>query len=187
MKKMRSILKKAALVTFTLAIGLAAFPLLGVSAATSDGPAVPPASQTLVQTDHPRLERAWKLEQTRYGREGNLLAKADGFIAKVQTLLDKATQKGWDVSAVQAALNAFSSVIPAAEAAHEPGAAIILAHSGFDANGKVTDAAKALETVKALQQVLKDTRTAMNGTGRALREAIREFRQAHKNGGTTTP
>ncbi len=89
MKMFRSTLKKAALVTLTLAIGLAAFPLLGASAAAPVSPAAPPAGQSLVQTNHPRLEWAWQQEQTRYGREGKLLAKADGFIARVQTLLTK--------------------------------------------------------------------------------------------------
>jgi hypothetical protein len=181
MKKISSILKKATFVTLVLAMGLAAFPLLGASAA----PAVPPAGQSLSQADHPRLEQAWQREQNRYNRQGALLSRADAFIARVQALLNKAAQKGWDVSAVQSALNAFSSVIPAVEAAHEPGAAIIRTHSGFDANGKVTDPAKALETVGALRQVLKDTRTALGGTGKALREAVRAFRQAHQ--GTVTP
>jgi hypothetical protein len=44
----------------------------------------------------------------------------------------------------------------------------------------VQDREKAVETMKALQQVLKDTRTAMNGTGRALWQAIRQWRQEHR-------
>ncbi|MDP2994951.1 MAG: hypothetical protein Q8N46_07500 [Anaerolineales bacterium] len=94
--------------------------------------------------------------------------------------MDKANQKGWDTSTFQAALNAFAAVIPAAQSAHDPGAAIIASHNGFDADGKVTDRAAAFKTVKALSQVLKDTRTAMNGTGQALREAVKAFRDAHR-------
>ncbi len=185
MIKISALLTKVVLVTVVLALGLAAFPLSGVAAAGIKEPANPPAAQP--KPDYPRLERLWQREQALYEREGNLLAKADGFIAKVQTLLDRASQKGWDVSAVQAALEAFSSAIPAAEAAHAPGEAIIRTHSGFNANGEVTDPEKAVTTVKALAQVLKDTRIAMNGTGKALWQAIRDLRQTHRAPGTVTP
>ncbi len=131
------------------------------------------------QPDNSRLEKVWAREQAIYQREGNRLANASNFIARVQTLIDKANQKGWDTSSVQAALNALSAVIPAVQAAHDPGAAIIASHAGFDANGKVTDRTTAIATAKSLAQVLKDTRIAMNGTGKALRAAIRAFRDAH--------
>ena len=183
MKKMNTLLKKFALVTLVLAIGLAVFPLSGVSAAGLNAPANPPVSQP----GNLLLERVWIRLQLRYEREGNLLTKADAFIANAQALIEKAAQKGWDTSAVQAALDAFSAVIPAAQTAHDRGTAIVNGHAGFDANGKVTDRATAIATTKALAQVLKDTRTAMDGTGRALRQAVRAFRQAHRNAGSPTP
>ena len=130
--------------------------------------------------DYQRLEQIWARAQTAYQRQGDRLAKADEFLTKAQFLIDKANQKGWDTSAIKAALNAFTAVIPAAQAAHIPGAAIIASQNGFDADGKVTDCSAAVETVKALGQVLKDTRAAMNGTGQALREAVKAFRDAHR-------
>jgi hypothetical protein len=183
MFKITALFKKMFLVIPILAIGLASFPLTGVSAESLKEPTTPLASQP----DNSRLERVWAREQSVYQREGNLLANATGFIAKGQALINKANQKGWDTSAIQAALNAFSAVIPAAQAAHDKGSAILTNHAGFDANSKVTDRATAIATVKSLSQVLKDTRTAMNGTGKALREAVRAFRQAHRNTVTPTP
>ena len=171
-----ALFKKITLVALVLAIGLAALPFGGASAASSNDQATPPATQPLGSV---RLEQVWVREQATYQREGNRLANASTFIAKVQALIDKAKEKGWDTSAVQAALNAFVAVIPAAQAAHAPGAAIISSHAGFDVAGKVTDRTTALQTTKSLAQVLKDTRTAMNGTGKALRQAIRAFRDAH--------
>jgi hypothetical protein len=103
----------------------------------------------------------------------------------VQTLIDKASAKGFDTSAIQAALNALSAVIPAVQVAHAPGAAIITSHAGFDATGKVTDRTTAIATAKSLAQVLKDTRTAMNGTWKALHEAVKALRQAHPKPATT--
>ncbi|MCX6037854.1 MAG: hypothetical protein NTW99_08165 [Chloroflexi bacterium] len=130
--------------------------------------------------DYQRLEQIWARAQTAYQRQGDRLVKADEFLTKAQPLINKANQKGWDTSAVKAALNAFTAIIPAAQAAHIPGAAIIASQNGFDADGKVTDRSAAVETVKALGQVLKDTRAAMNGTGQALREAVKAFRDAHR-------
>jgi hypothetical protein len=167
------LLKKSALVTLVLAIGLAALPATSASAAGPQVPANPPGNGV-------RIERAWARAERIFQRQGYLLAKTSDFIARAQTLIDKAKQKGWDTSAIQTALNAFASVIPAAQAAHDPGTAIIASHNGFDANGVMTDRTTAIATVKALGQVLKQTRLAMDGTGKALHEAIKTFRDAHK-------
>jgi hypothetical protein len=176
MSKLIPSLKKIALVALVLAIGLASFPLLGASAASLDATAAPAAATP----DNTRLELNWARAQAAYNRQGDRLGMADKFEARIQSLIDKATAKGWDTSAVQAAFDAFTAILPAAQAAHDPGAAIIASHTGFDASGTVTDRPAAVETLKALNQVLKNTRTAMNGTGLALRAAIRAFRDAHQ-------
>jgi hypothetical protein len=172
MLKLSALFKKIIPVVLVLAIASATFPLAGASAAGLTG-------QAVVQPDNTRLENIWVREQARYQIESNRLANASTFISKVQSLLDKATAKGWNVSSVQAALDALSAVIPAVQAAHDPGAAIIASHAGFDASGKVTDRTTAIATVKALAKVLKDTRTAMNGTLKSLHIAVKTFRQAH--------
>jgi hypothetical protein len=175
--------RKIVLFVVITALGLAVLPVTGAAAAGLNDPAVlPPAGQQ----EYPRIERIWDREQKRYDRQGALLDKAVTLVTRVQALLDKAAQKGLDVSAIQAALDAFQQAIPAAQAAHEPGAVIIRTHSGFNANGEVQDRDKALETIRALQQVLKDTRIAMDGTGWALWQAIREWRQEHRGAATPT-
>ena len=186
MSKFTAHFKKITLAVLVFAIGLAAIPAVGASAAGLPSHSTPPANQPGTSG----LEQAWALLQASYQREGARLGKANVFIGKVQSLIDKASQKGWDTSAVQAALDAFTAVIPAAQTAHDPGAAIISSHNGFDASGKVTDGATAIKTGKALAQVLKDTRTAMNSTGKALHEAVQAFRDAHHPGQgnpSTTP
>jgi hypothetical protein len=153
-------LKKTVLAALVLAAGLAAIPSSAASAAGFQDE-LPPSENRPVNTE--RLERIWAREQALYQRHTNRLAKAGEFISRAQSLIDKAAGKGWDTSAVQAALDAFATVIPAAQAAHDPGQAIITEHAGFDPNGAVTDRAAAVETVRALGQVLKNTRLAMNG------------------------
>jgi hypothetical protein len=183
MIKKTALFKKFALAALALAIVLAAFPFAGASAAGLNG-------QANVQPDNTRLENIWARQQATYQRQGNRLENASSFIAKVQTLINKANAKGWDTSAVQAALNALTAVFPAVQAAHAPGAAIIASHAGFDASGKVTERATAIATVKSLAQVIQNTRIAMNGTWRALRDAIQAFRKAHPRSAispSTTP
>ena len=172
MLKITSVLKKVSLMGLVLALGLAIFPITGASAAgLNDQAAVRPANF--------RLEKLWAREQFVYQREGAFLTNASTLIGKVQTLIDTANSKGWDTSSVQSALDALSAVIPAVQAAHDPGESIIASHTGFDTNGTVTDRTTAIATVKSLGQVLKDTRTAMNGTGKALHDAVKAFREAH--------
>lgn len=170
-------LKKTVLAVLVLAAGLAAIPS-SIASAAGLKDELPPAENSLVKNE--RLERIWQREQALYQRHTNRLARADEFISRAQALIDKAAGKGWDTTAVQAALDAFASVIPAAQAAHDPGQAIITSHAGFDTDGAVIDRAAAVETVQALGQVLKNTRLAMNGTGQALRVAVRAFREAHR-------
>ena len=186
MSKLIPFFKKFVFAALALAIGLAVLPVSSVFAADIQDQTTPPNDQT---ASYPLVEHAWSRLQIAYDRESNRLATVNGFLSKAQSLIDKAAQKGWDTSVVQAALNAFASVIPAAQAAHEPGAAIIASHSGFDATGKVTDRVAAAETVKALALVLKNTHAAMNGTGLALRDAVKAFREAHKPSqvSTSTP
>jgi hypothetical protein len=172
---------KIALAVLVSAVALASIPLAGVSAAGMQEETTPPTDRPGVNL---RLERVWGRMQITYERQGDRLAAAENAITRVQTLIDKANEKGWDTSSLQVALDAFAAVIPAAHAAHEPGAAIIAAHNGFDSQGKVTDRLDAVQTINALHQVLKDTRLAMDGTGRALREAVRVFRNAHRPAST---
>lgn len=183
MSKTTSLLTKFVLAVLVLGLGLSALPVSGVGASAGLADESNPPSTDRLSSE--RLEQAWARLQTAYARQGERLDKADEFIARVQTLIEKVSAKGWDTSAVQAALDAFAAAIPAAQAAHEPGAAIIASHAGFDESGKVTDRAAAIETVKALGQVLKDTHTARNGTGEALRDAIRAMFEAH--GGSESP
>jgi hypothetical protein len=182
MSKLIPFFKKFALAALVLAIGLAALPASSASAAGLQDETTPPANVVVPvpARDNARLERIWARAQAAYQRQDDRLARADEFITKAQSLIDKANQKGWDTSAVQAALDALAAVIPAVKAAHDPGAAIIASHNGFSADGKVTDRAAAIETAKALVQVLKNTHAAMNGTGQALREAVKAFRDAHR-------
>jgi hypothetical protein len=107
------------------------------------------------------------------------MGRTDEFVEKVQKLIDRAKENGKDVSAVQAALDAFKAAVKDAQPTYESIKGIINSHQGFDTNGKVTDPEKAAETVKAMHEKFKEIRDAMNGTGKALHQAIKAFREAN--------
>ena len=107
------------------------------------------------------------------------MERTDQFVAKVQKLIDRAKANGKDVSEVQAALDAFKSAASRARPIYESIKGIINSHQGFDSSGKVTDPEKAKETVKAMHEKFKEIRAAMNGTGKALHQAIKAFREAN--------
>jgi len=155
-------------------LAMAAMPVVSVSAA---GEFDPPAPDRPVSNE--RLERVWARQLRIYERIGNHFERADAFVERIQNLIDRAEENGKDASAVQAALDAFEAAIQEAHPIYESANGIINSHQGFDDDGKVTDPEQARETVQALRGKFEEIRDAMNGTGRALREAIKAFRQAN--------
>lgn len=169
---MKSIFKNTLLIALVAALAVASLPLVSVSAAGEDEPPAPQG-----QVSNERLEKVWARQLRLYEKLGNGFDKSDAFVAKVQELIDKAGTNGKDVSAVQAALDAFEAALKDAHPVYESGKGIVNSHHGFDKDGKVTDLEKAKETVKEMGGKLKEIKDAMDGTGRALREAIRDFRE----------
>ena len=173
---MKLFFKKTMLFALTAALVVAAMPFVSVLAAGANDPTPPPPDR---QITNQKLEKAWARQLQIYERIGNHFDRVDALIERVQNLIDKAKRNGKDVSAVQAALDAFESAVKEAHPIYESGKGIVNSHQGFDENGKVTDPEKAKETVKAMHDKLQGIKAAMNGTGRALREAIKAYREAN--------
>ena len=158
------------LLALLAALGLAVLPFVSASAAGDYDPPVPQG-----QVTSERLERVWARQLRIYERMGH----TEEFIERFQKLIDRAKENGKDVSKVQSALDAFKSAAKDAQPVYESIKGIINSHPGFDNDGKVTDPEKAKETVKAMHEKFKEIRGIMNGTGKALRQAIRDFRQVN--------
>jgi phosphoserine phosphatase len=163
------------LLALIAALGMAALPFVSASAAGKYDPPVPPQGQTSSE----RLERIWARQLRIYERIGNAFEREDAFMEKAQRLIERAKENGKDVSAVQAALDAFEAAVKDAHPIYESAKGIVNSHQGFDSTGKVADPAKAQDTVKAMREKLQNIKAAMNGSGRALREAIRAFREVN--------
>ena len=163
--------KKTILSALVAVLVMGSFPFVSGSAAGLDDP-TPPAQ---TQITNERLEKIWARQLRLYNRMGH----TDELIARIQRLIDRAKTNGKDISAVQAALDAFSAAVKDAHPIYENMKGIINSHQGFDDNGKVTDPVKARETVKGMHGKVQEIKTVMNGTGKALRQAIKAFRQAN--------
>ena len=115
-----------------------------------------------------------------YERLGNGFDGLDAQIAKFQERIDKAASKGKDVTALQSALDAFEAASKTAQPIYDSLESIVNSHAGFDADGKVTDAEQAKSTLQEMGAKLKEVKSSMDGTGKALREAFKAFREANK-------
>jgi len=170
---MKTLFKKTVLFALIAALGLASMPFITAAAAGEYDPTPPPAERGKISND--RLERVWARQFRIYERMG----RTDEFIERVQKLINRAKANGKDVTALQAALDAFRTAAKDTQPIYDSIKGIINSHQGFDGNGKVTDPEKAKETVEALHEKFKEIRETMNGTGKALHEAIKAFRQAN--------
>ena len=166
-------------------LSIAGMMLAGVIAATPTSaalaaPATPPAPQgQLDQSVTTRLEQAYQREQTWLSQQANNLNRLNNVVDKVQEFITTQQGKGKDVTALQAALTTFKSQIAAAQSAHSTAANVLSTHTGFDANGKVTDKAQARQTVLDARQSLRDARTTIRQAVNDLHRAIRGWRQAN--------
>lgn len=169
--------KNILLAAMVLALVAAVLPWTSVFAAPAADPSTPPADGEKSNT---RLESLWTREQNAVERMGKVIDRSDTMTEKVQTWIDKARGNGKDVTALQAALDAYKQAIQEAGPMYEQAQSIVSEHAGFDADGKVTDREQAIQTLKELGTQLKDLREQVGTPGKALREAIKAFREAHK-------
>ena len=166
---MKLFFKKSILLAIVVVLAVASWPIVSVSASGQNDP-IPQG-----QIPNERLEKIWARQLHRYKR----LGRTDEFIARVQRLLDRAKANGKDASTVQAALDAFTAQWKQASPIYEGMQGIVSSHQGFDSNGNVTDSEKAKQTALAMREKFQEIKTVMNGTGKALREAIKSYRQAN--------
>ena len=163
--------KKILLIALVAALSLAALPTNAYAVGLNEG-TNPPERPELTEE---RLETIWQKELAAYER----LGRAEKITERIQTLIEKANERGLDTAAVQAALDAFNAAAKDAHPLYESMKGIINSHQGFDADGKVTDMDKAKETVKKMGASLREIREITGESGKALREAIKAFREAN--------
>ena len=179
MLKITSIFRRTVLLALVAALTLTALPVTSVHASGPGDPTDPPADETR-QVSNERLEQAWVRLQRIYERQGRILKRADEVVERIQSLIDRMNENGKDTAALQAALDTYAKALKDAHPIYESAKGILNSHQGFDADGKVTDREKAIETLKDLRDKLWEIRHIVGEPGKALREAVKAFRDANR-------
>jgi Spy/CpxP family protein refolding chaperone len=167
---MKILFRKTILFALVAALCVAALPFVSASAAGEYDPADPQR-----QIPDERLERIWARQLRIYERMG----WADEFAEKTQEFIDRARENGKDVSAVQSALDAFESALKEAQPVYQNITGLVDSHQGFDEAGKVTDSEQARQTIDAMREKFQEIKDVMDGTRKALHQAIEAFREAN--------
>ena len=167
-------IKKGLIIFVLLAIGLAALPVTNAYATGSAQENTPP-QKSLAELRTERLERIWAQQQRTYGRISKLF---DGSLeTRFQAMIDKAQERGLDVTVLEDALANFQAAVKDAHPIYESGKGIINSQQGFDNDGKVTDIEKARETVQTMSEKLREIKDVFGGSLKNLREVFRQFRE----------
>jgi len=169
---MTNIFNKLILAVLTAALVFAAFPVTSAYAQDENPPKA--------ELTNEKLEQVWARQLANYEKLGKGFTDTDAQIAKFQERIDNATANGKDVTALQAALDAFAAALKSGKPTYDSMGAIVGSHPGFDTSGKVTDIVQAKATVQEFRTKMQELQSAMNGTGKALREALKAFREANK-------
>jgi hypothetical protein len=175
--KSMMLFKKMILAALAFALALAAFPLTGVSAVGQADP-LPPAQEKAPHNG--RLERIWARMNRRYERLGKFFDKSDKLADRANKMIARLKEAGESTTELEAALAAYEAAVTQAQPIYASGKDIVTSHRGFGANGKVTDANQAKETLKQLGTKLGDTHDAMDGTARELIRLMKSIRKEHK-------
>ncbi|MDD1748990.1 MAG: hypothetical protein LUO89_03845, partial [Methanothrix sp.] len=135
----------------------AAFIVPTTAFAASDTQAVQGTAQA--PADHPALTKAFQAEQAFLSRQATHLDNTAAILTKIQNLITQAKGRILDTGALESALTAFQGRVSSARAAHDTASGILSTHAGFNADGSVTNAAEARQTVLDARQSLQSAAT----------------------------
>ena len=170
----RKILSTIVLAGLLVAGFTLAFPSGKVAASALVQEPQPPADAAKIP-DPVQLEKAFQRELDLLKGQADRLTKLNERAVKFGERITKLKDEGKDVTALEVALADYKSNISDARSQHEKAAQILNTHAGFDANGKVTDAAKAAETIKDAGKIMRGIHVELRSIVRDLLQAMRKF------------
>jgi hypothetical protein len=180
-----------------IVVGFAALLLatLGVGVSQpSDALAAPPVPKAKAETviykgghdkgGHAHMGKLLVREQDVLKLEAASLAKANAVVGTTQGYIKDQSDR--DTSKLQAALDVFKLDIAAAQGKYDAAKSRLDSHSGFDADGNVTDAALARETLRLVGQDERRCHQLIKQGSVRLRAALKEYRAENKLDTNTT-
>ncbi len=127
-----------------------------------------------------RIDLGLKSEQARLAVEQKRLDQANALVGKAQDRINALKGQGKDTSALETALSSFKNALGSAQTSLNSAKSTLDAHTGFDANGNVTDEAQARATLQAAgnseQQFRQTVRQALSD----VRKALQQYRADNK-------
>ncbi|MFN8595999.1 MAG: hypothetical protein U0559_07430 [Anaerolineae bacterium] len=126
------------------------------------------------------LENLLKREQIVLNNQQERLTLSQQAVEKAQQWLADLQAEGKDVAALQAALSAFQNGLAQAQTSFNTAKQALDAHAGFDASGKVTNAAQALKTLVDAGRAERQFHLTITQATLDFRAAVRAYLQANK-------
>ena len=167
------------------------FPSAPVFAAAGNQSSNPPAAQTTPPgqkvSQKERLQKRFKQEQKALVAQGKQIDRATALVNRAQKLIDRALAKGWPVEVLQTALEDFKDALTSAAKMHAGASQIVSAHGGFNANGMVTNAGQARQTVFSAAESLLESHQVLSNAFTDLLKEVTSFRKSFRPGPKAMP
>jgi hypothetical protein len=149
----------------------------GAQPALAADPGDPPARE---EGGALRLELAYRRLVVAADVQAVYLDHAPDVAERMQHRVDELAEQGEDVRELEAALDAFGGALAESQRHYEAARAILEAHAGFDAEGRVTDREQAAKTVRDAGRALRDARRSLKEGTIELGRAARDWRREHR-------
>jgi hypothetical protein len=158
----------------------------------------PPQAAPLPDTSNPpkggagnlpqaALGKLFKQEQKNHERQQATINKADKAGSRLSELIARAKENNKNTAGLEKALADFNTRLGEIRLSYDQTGRLIKQHSGFDDQGKVTDAEKAKTTLEEIRKGNQEVRQSLTKTVKDLREAGKEYRQANPRPTATPP
>lgn len=154
-----------------LALGLAIGVVAGVLPVSPAYAAEPAQGGIRLENLLLREQIALNNQQARLNLANEVIVKSEAWIANLQS-------QGKDTASLQTALDDYKAAVVGAQTHYDAAKSILDAKAGFDANGKVTDQAQALNTVIDAGRELRQFHLTITPAALQFRAAVLAYRQA---------
>jgi hypothetical protein len=156
-----------------VALGLS----LGSTFAAERTPVKPPNNRANVA-----LQVEYRMEIARHREQAARLKATTRDAAALAKRIAKLAASGKDVAGLRAALETYRAALADAKTDWQTAGDVLAAHTGFAANGKVTNADQARATLKSAHQSTVSAAAKISAANEALRKSVRAWEQAHSGG-----
>jgi hypothetical protein len=139
-----------------------------------------PAKPTPTPPANAALSRTYKIEHDRLKLQDVRLKNSIQYAGKIDELIAKLKAKGQDTTALEQVVAAFRAGIAQARAEWQAASVTLATHTGFDDNGKVTNADQARATLKDAHSHMEQAHTIAHAAYAKLHAAFVAYRKAHR-------